>query len=102
MRTNDDVMYVAGMLSDCQELLGPDLNDEDGWISPDNAKQVVEIMNNAKRMMFSKTFAGDRRTVVSAQMTFFSPESLAFLGWMYGWVAVIGIPLIVVAWWDER
>tara|TARA_B100000780_G_scaffold245185_1_gene189142 strand:+ start:991 stop:1098 length:108 start_codon:yes stop_codon:yes gene_type:complete len=35
-------------------------------------------------------------------MTFFSPESLAFLGWMYGWVAAIGIPLIVVAWWDER
>ena len=33
-----DLMYIAGMLSDCQELVGPELNDEDGWVAPDNAQ----------------------------------------------------------------
>ena len=50
---NHTVMYVAGILSDCQELLGPDLNDENGWVSPDNAKQVIDLLNKAKRIMFS-------------------------------------------------
>jgi len=35
-------------------------------------------------------------------MTWLDADSLAFLGWMYGWAAAIGIPLILVAWWDER
>jgi hypothetical protein len=27
---------------------------------------------------------------------------IALLTWLYQWAAVIGIPMIVVAWWDER
>lgn len=49
-----DLMYIAGMLSDCQELVGPELNAEDGWVAPDNAKQVVAILNNAKELMFKQ------------------------------------------------
>ena len=49
-----DLMTIAGMLSDCQELIGPDLNDEDGWVSPDNAQMVTRIMNNAKELMFKE------------------------------------------------
>jgi len=55
-KENFDLMYIAGMLSDCQELLGQDLNGEEneGWVAPGNAKQVIAIMNNAKALMFKK------------------------------------------------
>ena len=43
------LMYIAGMLSDCQEMLSPEFNDEDGWVAPSNAKMAINIMNNAKK-----------------------------------------------------
>ena len=49
-----DLMYIAGMLSDCQELVGPEPNDEDGWVAPDNAKMVIAVLNNAKELMFKQ------------------------------------------------
>jgi hypothetical protein len=49
-----DLMYIAGMLSDCQELVGPELNDEDGWVAPDNAQMVIAVLNNAKELMFKQ------------------------------------------------
>jgi|TARA_R110000796_G_scaffold42681_2_gene105284 hypothetical protein len=48
------LMYIAGMLSDCQEMLSPEFNDEDGWVAPSNAKMAINIMNNAKKIMFEK------------------------------------------------
>ena len=51
-----DLMTIAGMLSDCQELLGSDLNGEEneGWVGPDNAQMATRIMNNAKELMFKE------------------------------------------------
>ena len=51
-----ELMYIAGMLSDCQELLGPDLNGEEneGWVGPINVNQAIAIMNNAKKLLFKK------------------------------------------------
>ena len=48
------LMYIAGMLSDCQEMLRPEFNEEDGWVAPSNAKMAINIMNNAKKIMFEK------------------------------------------------
>ncbi len=48
------LMYIAGMLSDCQEMLSPEFNEEDGWVAPSNAKMAINIMNNAKKIMFEK------------------------------------------------
>ena len=48
------LMYIAGMLSDCQEMLSPEFSDEDGWVAPSNAKMAINIMNNAKKIMFEK------------------------------------------------
>ena len=50
------LMYIAGMLSDCQEMLSPESNEyfEDGWVASSNAKMAINIMNNAKKIMFEK------------------------------------------------
>ena len=55
-KINEELMYIAGMLSDCQELLGPDLNGEEneGWVGPVNANQAIAIMNEAKELLFKK------------------------------------------------
>ena len=54
------LMYIAGMLSDCQEMLSPEFNDEDGWVAPSNAKMAINIMNNVKKIMFEKMNKGEK------------------------------------------
>ena len=54
------LMYIAGMLSDCQEMLSPEFNDEDGWVAPSNAKMAINIMNNVKKIMFDKMDKGEK------------------------------------------
>jgi hypothetical protein len=50
------LMYIAGMLSDVQELLGEELNGEDneGWVAPRNAEMATKVLNNAKKLIFAK------------------------------------------------
>ena len=50
------LMYIAGMLSDVQELLGEELNGEDneGWVAPRNAEMSIKVLNNAKKLIFAK------------------------------------------------
>ena len=47
-----EIMFAAGMLSDAQELLNPEFNDE-GWVSPDVANRARQYMNIAKFIMFN-------------------------------------------------
>ena len=47
-----EMMFAAGMLSDAQELLNPEFNDE-GWVSPDVANRARQYMNIAKFIMFN-------------------------------------------------
>lgn len=55
------LMYIAGMLSDVQELLGEELNGEDneGWVAPNNAEMATKVLNNAKKIIFAKMETGD-------------------------------------------
>lgn len=55
-KSDKDLLYIAGILSDCQELLSPDLNGEEseGWVSPHNAKDAIALMNKAKELLFKK------------------------------------------------
>ena len=50
------LMYIAGMLSDVQELLGEELNgkDNEGWVAPNNAEMATKVLNNAKKLIFAK------------------------------------------------
>lgn len=48
-----EMMFAAGMLSDAQELLNPDFNDE-GWVSPETANRARQYMNIAKFIMFNQ------------------------------------------------
>lgn len=50
------LMYIAGMLSDVQELLGEEMNGEDneGWVAPRNAEMSIKVLNNAKKLIFAK------------------------------------------------
>ena len=54
------LMFMAGMLSDCQEMLSPEFNEEDGWVAPSNAKMAINIMNNVKKIMFDKMDKGEK------------------------------------------
>ena len=47
-----EIMFAAGMLSDAQELLNPEFNDE-GWVSPETANRARQYMNIAKFIMFN-------------------------------------------------
>ena len=47
-----EMMFAAGMLSDAQELLNPEFNDE-GWVSPETANRARQYMNIAKFIMFN-------------------------------------------------
>ena len=55
------LMYIAGMLSDVQELLGEELNGEDneGWVAPNNAEMATKVLNNAKKIIFAKMETGE-------------------------------------------
>lgn len=48
-----EMMFAAGMLSDAQQLLDPEFNDE-GWVSPDVANRARQYMNIAKFIMFNQ------------------------------------------------
>ena len=46
-----EMIFAAGMLSDAQQLLDPEFNDE-GWVSPETANRARQYMNIAKYIMF--------------------------------------------------
>lgn len=48
-----EIMFAAGMLSDAQQILDPEFNDE-GWVSPKTANQARQLMNCAKAIMFDQ------------------------------------------------
>ena len=49
-----EMMFAAGLLSDAQQLLDPEFNDE-GWVSPETANRARQYMNIAKYIMFKMT-----------------------------------------------
>ncbi len=46
-----EMIFAAGLLSDAQQLLDPEFNDE-GWVSPETANRARQYMNIAKYIMF--------------------------------------------------
>ena len=46
-----EMMFAAGLLSDAQQIMDPELNDE-GWVSPQTANQARQYINCAKAIMF--------------------------------------------------
>ena len=48
-----EMMFAAGMLSDAQQLLDPEFNDE-GWVSPDVTNRARQYMNITKFIMFNQ------------------------------------------------
>ena len=47
-----EMTFAAGILSDAQQLLDPEFNDE-GWVSPETANRARQYMNIAKYIMFN-------------------------------------------------
>ena len=48
-----EMMFAAGMLSDAQQIMDPEFNDE-GWVSPDVANRARQYINIAKYIMFNQ------------------------------------------------
>jgi hypothetical protein len=46
-----EMMFTAGLLSDAQQIMDPEFNDE-GWVSPQTANQARQYINCAKAIMF--------------------------------------------------
>jgi hypothetical protein len=46
-----EMMFAAGLLSDAQQIMDPEFNDE-GWVSPQTANQARQYINCAKAIMF--------------------------------------------------
>ena len=46
-----EMMFVAGMLSDAQQVIDAEFND-DGWVSPQRANEARQYINIAKKIMF--------------------------------------------------
>lgn len=46
-----EMMFAAGLLSDAQQIMDPEFNDE-GWVSPRTANQARQYINCAKAIMF--------------------------------------------------
>lgn len=46
-----EMMFAAGLLSDAQQVMDPEFNDE-GWVSPQIANQARQYINCAKAIMF--------------------------------------------------
>jgi hypothetical protein len=46
-----EMMFAAGMLSDAQQIMDPEFNDQ-GWVSPKTANQARQYINCAKAIMF--------------------------------------------------
>jgi hypothetical protein len=47
-----ELMFAAGMLSDAQQIMDPECNDE-GWVSPETANRARQYINVAKYIMFN-------------------------------------------------
>lgn len=47
-----EMMFAAGMLSDAQQIMDPEFN-QDGWVSPETANKARQYMNIAKFIMFN-------------------------------------------------
>jgi hypothetical protein len=47
-----EMMFAAGMLSDAQQIMDPECNDE-GWVSPETANRARQYINVAKYIMFN-------------------------------------------------
>jgi hypothetical protein len=48
-----ELMFAAGMLSDAQQIMDPECNDE-GWVSPETANRARQYINVAKYIMFNQ------------------------------------------------
>ena len=48
-----ELMFAAGMLSDAQQIMDPECNDE-GWVSPETANKARQYINIAKYIMFNQ------------------------------------------------
>ena len=46
-----EMIFAAGLLSDAQQIMDPEFNDE-GWVSPKTANQARQYINCAKAIMF--------------------------------------------------
>ena len=46
-----EMMFAAGLLSDAQQVIDPEFNDE-GWVDPVTANRARQLMNCAKAIMF--------------------------------------------------
>ena len=46
-----EMMFAMGMLSDAQQIMDPEFND-DGWVSPETANQARQYINCAKAIVF--------------------------------------------------
>lgn len=46
-----EMMFAAGLLSDAQQIMDPEFNNE-GWVSPQTANQARQYINCAKAIMF--------------------------------------------------
>jgi len=46
-----EMMFAVGLLSDAQQIMDPEFNDE-GWVSPKTANQARQYINCAKAIMF--------------------------------------------------
>lgn len=47
-----EMMFAAGMLSDAQQIMDPEFN-QDGWVSPETANRARQYINIAKYIMFN-------------------------------------------------
>ena len=47
-----ELMFAAGMLSDAQQIMDPEFN-QDGWVSPETANKARQYINIAKYIMFN-------------------------------------------------
>lgn len=47
----EELMFAAGILSDAQQMLDPEFND-DGWVGPETANRVRQHINVAKYIIF--------------------------------------------------
>lgn len=48
-----EIMFAAGLLSDAQQIMDPEFNDE-GWVSPQTANQARQYINCAKAIIFDQ------------------------------------------------
>lgn len=60
-----EMMFAAGLLSDAQQIMDPEFNDE-GWVSPQTANQARQYINCAKAIMFDVMDPSRRRAMKEA------------------------------------